>query len=508
MKVLGRLKIRGNGLWKGLWEHRKILNSKAEADIQKNRLCLSACAAVLILIVIMLFIPPYLGVADDGSVTSVMRGAGLDFRQDDSSGEGADYRYFTRTYVYKKSVSSSITAQTLFIRAAQELDDLFTNDGLFDLRFLAAIYTAAFLPAFYLLVRSAVGRVIYFSEAAVIAAAAVFIFADAGCITYFSSFYPEALIYIGMLYCVGAAMNLQKESKFETVYLSVFTAAGCVLCFVKRMCFLAGIILALFCLFQIRRSGSRKWRGPVVLSYVILMAAAFGSFFLLEDDFSGEDKLHSMTRGVLLQADNPEKALEEFGIDPSFSILADASAYDVFPVTEGENQVLEEAFYSRYDSADIALYYIRHPSALAAMTDMAVKACVDMRRDYCGNYEKEAGMSEGARSIFWSGYSAYKNRSAPKTSGYLLVLVIAFTAMSFQKKKGHMSKSRRNSVYLQTMLMVTAIGLTEIWYVIWRSGDAAVIRYGAFMGIGLDLLLFYVAVEILDKLNILEKNKG
>ena len=110
MKVLGRLKIRGNGLWKGLWEHRKILNSKAEADIQKNRLCLSACAAVLILIVIMLFIPPYLGVADDGSVTSVMRGAGLDFRQDDSSGEGADYRYFTRTYVYKKSVSSSITA--------------------------------------------------------------------------------------------------------------------------------------------------------------------------------------------------------------------------------------------------------------------------------------------------------------------------------------------------------------------------------------------------------------
>lgn len=83
---------------------------------------------------------------------------------------------------------------------------------------------------------------------------------------------------------------------------------------------------------------------------------------MIGDEFHSADKFHAMTRGVMLQAENPEKAMEEFGIDPSYSILTDVSMYDAYPMVKEGNPTLEEQFLSRYNEATLAKWYIRHTS--------------------------------------------------------------------------------------------------------------------------------------------------
>lgn len=466
-------------------------------------ICAATCCGILA--IIMLFVPSVLGVADDGTVTNVIQGAGLAYRGDSV----ANPDYFVREYICKNNQGDGYRSiQTAIIHLAKQLDYWVSGDRLFDIRFLGLIYLILFLPAIFLIVKATTERLEQFSEMIVVVVAAVIMFADVGYITYFNSFYPEALIFIMLLYLVGAALSLQKESQFDLLWLVVFTLAGILLCFVRRYCFLAGFLCAIFCFMQFGNQKKTQWKAAVILMGSLLVVSSFGSFFLLKSDFKSADKLHAMSRGVLMQSDNPEKALEEFGIDPSYSLLTDISSYDLYPVTTGDNTTLEEGFYDHYDAWEIGKYYIRHPWNMVSMTDLAVKSNMAVRKDNCSNYEESAGMPAGAKSIFWSAYSIYKSRSAPKTIGYLVVLIIVYSVMTgrgFSLKK---NTNRKNKVYFEIMVTLTVMALLQTWYVVVHSGEVAFTQYNNQLGMIMDIMLFMVIAEILDKLNILEKGEN
>ena len=58
------------------------------------------------------------------------------------------------------------------------LDAVVTSDGLFDVRFLALVYLALYLPAVYPVLKAGLERVRCFSEAVAVTALGVLIFAD------------------------------------------------------------------------------------------------------------------------------------------------------------------------------------------------------------------------------------------------------------------------------------------------------------------------------------------
>ena len=71
-----------------------------------------------------------------------------------------------------------------------------------------------------------------------------------------------------------------------------------------------------------------------------------------------------MTRGVLFSSADPAKSLSEFGIDPSYELLADASAYDYLPFVKSEDSSLYNGFLDHYTISDIGVYYLQHPGSL------------------------------------------------------------------------------------------------------------------------------------------------
>jgi hypothetical protein len=241
-----------------------------------------------------------------------------------------------------------------------------------------------------------------------------------------------------------------------------------------------------------------------------MMAGAFSvamlfSIYGLDDEFTDTSKYHAMTRGVLLQSKNPEETLEEFHINGSYAMLTDTSLYDSYPATTEDNPLIQEGFLDQYRIMDIGIYYLRHPSTLLGMLDIGIKSSFDLRRNYCGNYEESYGMPKRAQTAFWSAYGIYKMRSAPKTIGYLVLLIVAFVAMSGRKmfqRKG--VPERFHYVYLCVMAVVAFIGVGDILYVMIRSGDAQLTQYQFLMGLSMDFLFYFVLTEILYKLNILE----
>ena len=489
-----------------LWSRRRQFNKWMAKRYTPRFLALIGTGVCLAAAVIALFVGPCLGVANDSIGNQKMLEYGLSYREADRGEEPerfASNEYFTRVYGKSPLEQPIHSSQNLIVKAAMALDTVFTGDNLFDVRFLGALYLILYLPGVYLMLRGGLERVSYFSEAVVLAVAGVLFFSDISYLVFFNSLYSDAIIFISLLYIAGGSMCLHTEKKAQVGLLLVIAAAGVMLCLLEKRFFLAGLLTAVLLGGHTRvlTSPGRIVAGGLA---AILIGTSVFSFFWCGEEFDDVSKVHSVTRGILLDSQTPDKTLEELGIGNSYSLLADQSLYDYYPPSEISNPALQEGFLDRYSAVDVGLYYLKHPGSMVFMWNNAVRSALRLRRDYCGNYERSAGMPAMGKSVFWSAWSMFKERSLPSTIGYVLLLMIVYTAMSGRKVFNRKAVQRWDYVYYITMLAVTFIGMADITAVICRSGDSQLVQFSMTLGAALDILLYFVIAEILHKLNILE----
>lgn len=494
------------GLFHKLGSFRKGIDRQMEGKYSPKLIALVATAASVLLMTLMLFVPNYLGVADDGSISRVMNAAEVYYTQT----EVADIynNYFIKTY---SNVLSDYTvrdsynnSQVLLVKTAVYLDNLVTRDKFFDIRFLALLYGILYAPALYLLIKQACMRVKNFSEGFVIGFAGMLIFSDVAYITYFNSFYPEALWFIALMYCVGAALSFQvsRSGYRDFGSLMLIVVSGIVLLSSRSQTSFIGILIAVFCLKLLFTRKNWMWGLFCVMSAFLLSFLSITCMINLESDFDETSKFHAMTRGVLFQSDNPGETLEEFGIDSSYEMLTDVSSYDYLPLVQAENEILKENFLDKYSQMDIAVYYLRHPRSFFSMLDVAIKSCFGIRREYCGNYEQSVGLPARARSIFWGAWSTFKNNSAPKTIGYLIVLIGAVVMLFGRGYSIRPYEDRRSTVFLDMLMVIVFICLSQAAITIVNSGDAEMVQHCFLISYGIDLITYYVFAELVHKINI------
>ncbi len=492
-------------LWRWCSSKRDKLNHLMHKKYTSGRVAFAASLAITLLWIIMLFVPPYLGVADDGSLYKVMDRAGLSYIEGDA--DDIYNNYYVREYLIHDDITVKEKAgnsQDLFVRAAVFIDQMITGDQTFDLRFLALLYGIFYIPAIFLIVNNACKKVSNFSEAAFIGILGVFIFGDISYITYFSSFYPEALWIVCLASCIGWICNLESK-KGGYINLIALLIYGIIFTTTRQQCAVIGFILAGFFIRVAFINKKFWWKTSCVLfSFIMSMTGVF-SVGILESDFSLTSKYHTMTRGVLFQASNPEKALEEFGIDPSYSIMSKTSAYNYYPFILPDDPKLKEEFYNQYDTADIIIYYIKHPVSFLRMLDLSVKNETNLHRDYCGNYEKNHGMPKMAKGIFWSGWNYFKVRSAPQTIAYPIILLILSYLISISKRKEKRTEIEKGSYNLTNLTFILlAIGISQAAITIVMSGDAEFTQHAFLLGSSMDMIVYFIVAEALSKLKIFE----
>ncbi len=462
---------------------------------------------VFLIAVFILFFPPVMGVADDGSLSEIMLDAGLGYRRDDL--EYPVGAYFTRLYLYSTQHTDGFSTHRFLIRFAKWLDGRFTHDGLFDIRFLGAIYLILYLPAVYLVLRGVVARVSVAAEATALVIVGALILGDGVMISYFNSLYPEAFWQVFLLYCIGFCLALQHgdETWTQTGLLGLMTA-GSILTLSERHCTAVGLILMVFCVRQIyMEERTKQSTALAALAAGVLLVASLVSLVTGSSRFDEASKLHSITNGVMLQANNPEKVLTEFDIDPRFETLADMSVFEAYPYMLVGNADIQRDFLGHVSFGRIILYYLRHPLEYVGLLEFGTKSAFNPNRRFVGNYEKSLGLPERTKNQLFIFYSNFKENSLPQTMGFLVILVIIYFVL-FRKRRGLQFtvkrwSNRERQIMLDTFLCMLGIGIADITTVILLSGTSELERYQMLYGICIDGVLMLFISEILHRTNIL-----
>lgn len=455
--------------------------------------------------VILLFIPYMRGVADDGSLSQIMQHTGLAYRYADAhETTGA---YAVQYYRCVTPEPDGISIHEGMIRFAILLCHGITGNNDFDIRFLGVLYLILYLPAVYLISFQCAQHVKYPSEKMFLAVLTALIYSDASCVMYFNSLYPEALWQILLLYGFGLCLSLQTETEqLQELVLSLLCLIASLIAFTEKHMYLCTIMFALYVLARVlMRTEKRQVRIVAGMASLIMLVFALIGLGYGTERFSAQSKYNAMTNGVLLESDNPAKTLSYFGIDERFEILTDTSVNADYPVVLTDNNDLQENFLDMYSTADLALYYMQHPLSLFRLLNVGTGIGFSQERTYVGNFTKDTGLPERARTPIFRIWSLFKSSALPKTAFTVLLLLVVFLLLIRQpRSKPELLQPHQKSASLATFLLAFAMIFVHLTYIILRSGSAEFIQYNLVTGVCIDLMLLLIMTDILHRLNFLE----
>ena len=465
------------------------------ATKMQKRVPLITVTIALVIILVVLFIAPCVGMEDNGDFARVTYGEGLYDLPENS--ELLYNGYFIKEYgimqYYNEYTNTVYSSQFLFIQPAIFLDKLFTgNDAIFDLRFLAAVLTVYFLVVLYFLVDYLTHRLTLLSSLFV-AAFAIFIFVDTGYTAYFNSFYAEPVAYISLMACITCALLYADGRYNKYVLLGGFLLNGMILTFSKQQFAPIGALLGLLVLFfymREKKGQGRLFKWLIAVSSFALVVTGVFTYLLISTDFTNINLYHSMTRGVMMSSDDPSETVDSFDIEKQYELLDGTIYFDKYPEIDPENEMLKEDFYSHYNVVSIVKYYAEHPDSFVKMLKLAAKSAYQ-NRPSMGNYEYASGYAPNTISKVFSLHSTIKANYTPRTLGYIVIWMIVVLALMHKKKL-------KMIIVAALMLM----GLSQIFVSLIGAGDADLAKHIFLYNAAYDLvnvILFAHIVRFFDE---------
>jgi hypothetical protein len=457
----------------------------------------AAAAAVGVISFIALFVPPYVGMADNGDFSRILYGNGIYFNAPDY---GNYFGYFARQYgimqYFNEHAEPLFSSQSLFIRLSLWLNRLFVSDYVLDIRVQAAVYWTLLVAAVYLLVEGLTwrtpGKIGY-----PIALLAVFVFGDTGYTAYFNSFFGESVVLLMSLFAVSSVLLLCRKRYNDYVLLSLFAVSMLLLTTSKQQNAPVGVVAGAAGWMLAFAGKSRTYRAAASAMLVLFLAAGAATYALIPQQFVHINQYHAMTRGALLLSDNPEETLRFFGIDKQYALLSGSNYYERYTTVDVDSPLLENEFYSHYGFASLAGYYASHPSQAIELLNLAARHAFTIRPPAMGNYERSAGKPYGAKTSFFTGYSSLKEAMAPKTFGFIviwMVVVIGVYVPSFLRQCR--SKSWRRAMRLPMLVMFMLIGLSGIAVSLIGAGDADLSKHQFLFTAMFDIVSFAAIADL------------
>ncbi len=355
--------------------------------MRSERLALTI--AVLIL-VFTLFVPPPVGVADDGDFGKVLGAFDVD------PGDASHlFRYITVHYQIDPARhwwSSFPSSEMLLMIPALALNRLIAKPGIFDLRAMGAVHAALFVLALALYL-PAVRRFPPLRRA-LLQGAAIFVFCDTMYVSYWNSVYMDAPALLFLLLVAVFFVRIMSAKQARTVDWIGITASAFLFATAKSQHALAALPIAAI----LFRMGRR--RTAVLLAMVSL-------FWILNVpfDYPATARFNLIFYRILPQAPDRDRALAELGLDSSYTSKIGMYAY--MPHAEMDNPVWVHRFEERATYGRLIGYYLRHPSAPLSMLAAGLEDA-GSQRARLGNYDRAAGKPPGAQSYVFAGWSAVK----------------------------------------------------------------------------------------------------
>ncbi|GAB6169758.1 membrane protein [Clostridium carnis] len=464
-------------------------------NFEKIKYPLYGTIILLLIGISTLFIKPIIGVADNGDYFRIISQNDLYHLPKDN--DDIFLGYFNKEYgIYKynnENEKTLISTQSFFIKVAVNIDKVITNDDIFDIRILAAIYLIIYCIGIYLLIRVFTDDIKTKIHKLIITIVFVIIFADTGYVAYFNSFFGEGVNTSCFIFSVGILLYIYKFCKYKIFYILNFSIASFLFFGSKQQLAPIGIFIAVILLRMIKVKKDNLFKGLLVSLIILFLSSSVYFYKSISGDFDYINRYHAMTRGILLHEDDSEEILKKFSIYSQYSLLENEIFFEKIPMIKPDDEKLKENFYSRYSVLSIFFYYIKNPNKVIKMLDLASKNAYSIRPKVMGNYEKIEGKKFGAKSYFFACWSSFKEYILPKGLFFTLLYLGIYL---FQGIKNYIKAIKTNDIdamlFEEGYFYIFLVGISQVVISIVGAGDADLGKHLFMYNLSFDLIFIYI----------------
>lgn len=412
--------------------------SRSQPAIWPDAALLTVCAGLLLW---MLFVPPLIGLANDGDFGRVLGKLSL------AADSSQNLRYFVSQYQHVAwRWDSHLPMSGVWVaRVAVATSHLVDRSGDFDIRFLAALYSVLMLVAMYGLFRLL--RPCALTARVVVGALAIWIFTDVAYAAYFNSFYAEAMALVSLLLMLVAALHIVGAHQMRWPVWIVFLSATLFFVTSKAQYATAGIFPALFVLLapiSLPAIPRRLLRTVLCVSIIVATVAELRT---TAPWYKGVAEFDIVFSNIPKTFPDGQQELKELGLEPSYIKYMGAS-----PWPQGPNWLAQ--FYARLGPWKVCQFYLAHPLRTLAILGVDLRTSTAHLRNL-PNYRRTDGFPPGTMTRHFCSWSDLRSRLFVLWPYHILVWYAAVTGGAVwiaMRRRGSFS-SRAAAVCLGVVLM-------------------------------------------------------
>ena len=454
---------------------------------------LAVSAAVPILVVV-LFLKPVIGLADNGDFQRIMIGTGLEYLDDELSYEDKYFGYFIRQFrMTEPRFGGYVSTQWIPVLLAKGLSGL-VHSGIFDMRALAAIYGVLLLAALWLLIRVNKGERPWTNV--ILALLAIVLFTDVGYLAYFNSLYGEPLSFVFLLLAFGFATALVRRDRPSVALLAGFFLAALFLTGAKVQNAPIGVLLALLGLRFLVLRKDKGWRRLVIVCSSILLLASVALYVSLPKEIRIINQYQTVFYGVLKDSPTPEQDLRELGIPEKFAVNAGTNYFGEAPIDQ-QDPVFAEEYYPNFSHFKIALFYLKHPGRLVDKLEVAATQGMTIRPCYLGNYEQSSGKPAGSVAEGFGWWSEWKRGAIPNKLWFVALAFVVYFAVVWLERR--QAKDVRKKLYAEVFGFLGIVALIQFVLPVIGDGEADLAKHLFGFNVAFDLMIWAGAGWLLNR---------
>lgn len=460
---------------------------------QKDWVTWGAMGIGALILIGILFIPPFIGVANNGDFERIVGSGGIAPLSGKFTYEQKYFGYSHSRYDYGPFSLNYLSSQALFVFLAGLLGRAWSSAS-FPLEAMGAIYAALLLAALFLILRYACSGQRWLQLT--VALCVLFIFFDIGYVAYFQSFFGEPVSLIFLLLASGTSFVLASRRKPSIGWLVLFFVSVLILSASKLQNAPIGLVFVLFAFRLYRTRPERSWRSTVIAGSVSILAVSVLMYAYAPQELKQINLYQTIFYGILKDSPHVEKDLKELGIPDKFAPLAGTNYFQKDVPIRQDDPELAEHVYSRLGHADVAAYYMRHPGRMIDKLEAASSQAAMIRPYYLGNYEQEAGKPRGALSYTYSVWSETKKDLLPQRFAFYLVFFLLYIGVALREY----TRRRYAKHVVDAALVIGFVAIIAVAVPLVGDGEADLGKHLFLFNVSFDMMMVVTVVWVIAQI--------
>ncbi len=377
---------------------------------------LGTAASILVL---QLFVPPIVGLADQGDYRRIIGRFGYG-PVDKSEPYLIAFvpRKFSPDPSYRLPAYEHTESEYLFVGSAVWLNKLISKDGELDIEVIGLVHALVFLAAFARLLSVTSGL----RWAPFVWIAALLVLTDVGYVAYWNSFYAEPASCLFFLLLLAEGISISRQKSIGPAQMARWSLYGALFVFAKSQNFplallLAPLTLRFGALSMIR---STKYIASVGATVIVLAATVNG--VTVPKALTMANCYDTLFLAILPESKTPAADLAWFHLDPQMIRYSGTGAWS--PGTAFPDLVRRGVLSRELTPITVARFWLTHPGRIWRRAKAVLPIAFSLRPEWCGNFERIAGLPPRAKSSAFSLWSWVHEEVITKIGKFVIILLL------------------------------------------------------------------------------------